>query len=156
MTGRVSAFLPVVGDHDVLRERFSGDPGAWLPAARACGPERWNVAVRYRGLTRPVEAHLGGLWRVGSTQWRSLTWRPVPGDGDVAALDRLLPTLAAELGLYTRNGDASLVVTGIYEPPGARLGELADVVLLHRVAERTAAAFLADIAPLLGQVPVTA
>lgn len=151
MSRAVSVFVPVVGDPDGIRRRFSDDPGTWLPSARACGPARWHADVRYRGLHRPVEVRVGGLWHVGATTWRSLVWHPLPDDGDVGPLDRLLPTLTAELGLHAKGSDASLVLSGTYEPPGAALGELADAVLLHRVAERTVRSFLQDLAVTLAR-----
>lgn len=155
MSGRVSAFFPVAGDATVVRERFMGDPGRWLPDGHPFGPDRWTVSVRYRGLHRVVECRVGGGWHVGTTVWRSLSWVPLPDDGDVGAFDRLLPTLTGELGLHVKGRDASLVLTAVYDPPGARLGELVDAVLLNRVADRTAQCFLEDLAPALGQVPAS-
>lgn len=151
MTGKVSVFVPVAGDGAGARERFAGDPGRWLPEARACGPSRWHATVRYRGLHRVVEVHVGAVWSIGGTIWRAVSWVPVPDDGDVGAVDRLLPTLTAELGLHVKDETASLVLTGTYDPPGALLGDLADAVLLHRVSEGTARSFLEDVAPLLAR-----
>ena len=158
MSGRVSVFLPVAGGGASARDRFTGDPGRWLPESRAHGPSRWHATVRYHGLTRVVEVRVGAVWSVGDTLWRSLSWVPVPDDRDVGAIDRLLPRLTAELGLHVKDDAASLVLSGAYDPPGAILGDLADAVLLHRVSERTARAFLEDVAPLLAtrEAPVPA
>lgn len=156
MSGRVSAFLPVAGDPSAVRDRFLGDAGAWLPAGRPHGPDRWLVALRYRGISRTVEVHIGGVWTVGATVWRSVSWHPVPDEGDVGPIDRLLPELVGELGVHTGGGGASLVLSGTYDPPGAVIGEIADAILLHRVAERTARSFLEDLAPLLAGATVDA
>ena len=147
MPRSVRSFLPVgplLGDPVPT---FTGDPGRWLPAARHAGPDRWQLDVTGLGIDRPVEVVIGDAWHVGSTWWRALRWTPLADTGDALAVERLLPSLDAELGL-TKGGDAghTLVLDGSYDPPGGMVGEALDAVALGRLARRTIRGLLAAVA----------
>ena len=149
MTRSVRSFLPVPGDPTQLARAFADDPGRWLPGARQRGPQVWTVTLRAGSWSRDVELHLGTPWRVGSSQWRSMTWQPVSGDGEPGAVDRLLPSLEGELGLHVLDGLATLVIDGRYRPPGGPVGTALDGVALQRVGRTTVERLLADLAARL-------
>lgn len=152
MTRPLTAFQPIRGEAAQLRARFLSDPVEWLPGeARSVGPESWLVSLGFAGLSRTVRCQIGAPWHATETVWRTMRWVPEPEPGDVAPLERLLPSLDAELGLTIHDGSASLALTGHYDVPGSPVGELADAMLLHRVARRTALEFLAAVAGSLGR-----
>lgn len=146
MSRSVRSFLPVAGDPGQLRRAFTGDPGRWLPGARAKGPEVWTVTLRAGSWSRNVDLHLGAPWRVGEGQWRTLSWEPVAHDGEPGAVDRLLPSLEGELGLHVLDGITTMVLDGRYTPPGGPVGTALDGVALQRVARTTVERLLADLA----------
>jgi hypothetical protein len=77
-------------------------------------------------------------------------WEPASVPSDAVPVERLLPTLQAELGVVVSD-TTSLVLDGVYDVPGGPLGELVDAIALHLVARRTATGFLAELAgQLLG------
>jgi hypothetical protein len=76
----------------------------------------------------------------------SVTWPgrgPFPGFAGALAVERL------------NNGDrVGLVLSGNYEPPCGRLGELFDMVIGHRIAHATARDLLNDIAAYIEAQPL--
>jgi hypothetical protein len=143
----VCAFLPVRGEPLWLVRAFVGDPGRWLPDAAHSGPDTWTMTLRAGAWAHRVETQLGDPWRSGLSRWRSLSWDPVPSDDrDGWPVGRLLPSLDGELGLYTSDGDITLVLDGRYRPPGGAVGAAIDRVALHRVARGTTERLLSDIA----------
>lgn len=143
----LTSFSPVAGDPQVILDAFVAAPERWLPAARRTGPGRWRVTLTWRGLSRPVRMHVGTAWTRGATTWRALSWQPLSGEGDPLPLERLLPQFAGELGVHhPPGGDATVMLDGAYDPPAGAVGELADSIVLHRVARRTVQALLGDIA----------
>lgn len=152
MTRPLTAFQPIRGDAETLRDRFLDDPQRWLPGqARPAGPRSWLVSLSFAGISRTVRCEIGPAWHATDTVWRAMRWVPEPERGDVAPLERLLPSLDAELGLTIHDGSASLALTGSYDVPGSPVGELADAMLLHRVARRTALDFLGAVAGSLSR-----
>lgn len=155
MSRPLTAFQPVRGDALRIREAFLSDPGNWLPDARPAGPATWHVPVFFGAIHRVVRCEVGSPWHAGDTAWRRLAWTPEATAGDVAPVERMLPVLTAEIGLTPGPSGCSLVLNGNYEVPASPMGEFADVVLLHRVARRTAVRFLGDIAEALDRIVVT-
>lgn len=152
MTRPLTAFQPIRGNPTTLRERFLTDPQEWLPGDPqvAGGPQSWLISLGFAGISRTVRCTMGAAWNATDTVWRAMSWFPEPEPGDVAPLERLLPSLDAELGLTVHEGSASLALTGHYDVPGSPVGELADAMLLHRVARKTALDFLGAVARSLG------
>lgn len=150
MARSVRTFLPLVGDPTALSSAFDADPQRWLPGARRDGPDTWTLSLRARNLSRLVRASIGHPWRVGGTQWRTISWDPIAEDGDPAAVDRLLPSLDGELGLHLEaSGRITLVLDARYQPPGGMFGEAVDAVALNRVARSTVERFLEELAARL-------
>jgi hypothetical protein len=145
MSRSLRHFLPLEIDAVLARDVFTGDPERWLPGARRVGRDRYAIEVGTSSFGRPVTATIGEPWHVGSTWWRTCSWEPDDSDGDVAPVSRLLPRLDAELGLAIRDGRATLLLDGRYDPPGGRLGDAVDAVALNRVARVTVERLLAAI-----------
>jgi hypothetical protein len=155
MPRTVHTFLPLPGDPGEAIEAFLGDPSRWLPEARHTGPDRWEMPVGPGGIERVVEVTVGAPWRVGTTWWRTLTWRPLAGDHDPVAVERLLPSLDAELGVVQDASERlTLALDGRYSAPGGRLGEALDAVAMHGIAKHTLERLVAAIGQELS-VPVS-
>ncbi len=147
MPRAIRTFLPINGEATATVARFTTDPSGWLPDARRVGPDRWTAPVTGLGIDRPVEIVVGSPWCLGTTWWRTFSWRPLPTSYDPVPVDRLLPVLNAELGLVVqRIGHLTLVLDGRYHPPGGAVGAAIDAVALSRVARRTVAVTLRAIA----------
>jgi hypothetical protein len=87
-------------------------------------------------LRRQVRIRLGEPVRFPSMTSLPLTWEPV-------GLEGLLPRLDANLELGSLGGDRTqLAMSARYRPPLGAVGQAADRVLLHRVAETTVKDFL--------------
>lgn len=140
--------IPLRGPVEELRARLTGSPAVWLPGtARPTGPETWGVTLHYRRMSRSVTCRVGPAWSVAGTLTRTIAWEPLPEDGDVLPLERLLPSFEGHLELHgTSTTGAVLVLSGTYEPPGGVAGSLATMTVLHRVAEATATRFLEEVA----------
>jgi len=64
----------------------------------------------------------------------------------------LFPAMHATLRAYPLSSEETqLELTGTYDPPGGVLGEVADRVFGHRVAQATAHRFLEDVASRLSE-----
>lgn len=131
------------GDH---APAFRASPALWLPQSRPAGPDRWQVRLRVGGVSRLVRCRVGDPWTTRDGVQRRLRWTPLSEERDVLPVERLLPTLDGELFLVGPTATPSLLLAGEVDVPFGLLGEAADAVLLGRVANRTAAAFLQDVA----------
>ncbi|MEX0952816.1 MAG: hypothetical protein WDZ26_03200 [Nitriliruptoraceae bacterium] len=147
MLRTVRAFLPVAGDAAGIERAFAGDPRRWLPDACREGPTGLRMQVHAGAFSRHVSAAVGAPWRSGATQWRSLSWDPLDDDRELLTVDRMLPSLDAELGLSRGHDDElTLVLDGRYAPPGGAVGAAVDAVALHRIARSTGSRLLTEIA----------
>lgn len=146
----LTVFLPLPSDQNA-GQLLAAAPQEWLPeGSMAAGPDVWWVPLRGAGLQRSVACSVGNAWRTGDGVWRSLGWDPLPEDGDIAPMERLLPSFRGELGVASvHGGPASLVLAGTYEVPAGLVGEIADAMMLHRIAQRTGTGFLVDISAAL-------
>lgn len=142
----LTAFLPVAGDPEELRDIFSQDPPLWLPDGTPLAEDR-SAVVLYdaAGSARTVVATVGQPWTSGRTLWRPLSWEDV-GDGDAREGDAVVPpALDGELGLYTAGDAASLVLDARYPtPPRQRVGA-EELSSLRRVAQSAANRFLEEV-----------
>lgn len=147
MTRPLSVHVPLAGDARVLAGRLAGDPETWLPApARRRGMDHWSVDLAAGPLHRRVACRVGAVWMVRDGVWRTLTWGPAAQRQDPVAVDHALPTFRGELGVTTTgDGEATVVLAGVYQPPVGVLGAAADAVLLHKVAETTAEWFVREV-----------
>jgi hypothetical protein len=150
MSRSLRHFLPLEVDPAAATATFTGEVERWLPGARHVGPGRYTIEVGTDALERPVTVTVGDPWHVGSTWWRTCSWEPATDRADGSPVTRLLPSLDAELGLAVRDGRATLLLDGRYDPPGGRLGDAVEAVALGRVARVTVERLLADIASKLG------
>lgn len=131
------------GDHAAV---FRGSPDHWLPSPRPTGPGQWRITLHAAGTQRDVTCAVGDPWTTRDGIERHLRWMPLPAEGDVIPVERLLPSLDGELFLVGPSATPSLLLTGMVDVPLGRLGEAVDAVLLGRVAQRTAAGFLTAVA----------
>ena len=131
------------GDH---ASTFRGGPGAWLPGARHAGPGRWHVLLHAGGIERTVRCEVGDPWTTREGIQRRITWTPLPEDADVLPVERWLPAMDGELYLVGAAATPSLALVGDVDVPFGRLGEAVDALVLGRVAQRTAATFLRQVA----------
>lgn len=146
---RLSMRLPVRGDPATLRRQLTADPRSWLPSpARPRGVDRWTVDLAAGRVHRRVACGVGMVWDAGQVMWRAVTWEPVVEPDELLATARVLPTFRGKLTLTTE-GDTALALEGSYRPPAGVLGAVIDKILLHQVAEATAASFLREVAARL-------
>lgn len=142
---------PVPGERVALEAGFRADPGRWLPApVEPAGLDRWVVRLDAGRFSRPVLATVGPAWDLGEMTWRMLGWEPVAEDGEPAALERMLPGFAGEIGLR-RVASPTLVVQGGYEPPLGAMGRRLDAAVLHRLADRTLRGLVVAVAKRLSE-----
>lgn len=146
MSRSVDLFLPLTHGAVDPRGPFLDAPRRWLPAPAIEIDDGWLIEVQ-AGLARAVvSCELGDPLVTSEGVWRTLRWIPASGDHRPSP-KRLLPVLDAQLGIgQDTRGAWSLVLTGHYEPPAAWFGEVADAMLLHRVARTTLRGFLIDVA----------
>lgn len=142
----LTVFLPLPHDREAA-DLLVAPPDRWLPEGSVVGgPDVWSVPLRGAVLQRSVACTVGPPWRTGDGVWRALSWGPLPEEGDVAPMERLLPSFRGELGVaQVHRSGPSLVLAGTYEVPAGAVGELVDAVMLRRVAQRTGTGFLIGI-----------
>ena len=144
MTRELTTVQPLPpGDHGAV---FRGSPESWLPAPRHIGPGRWRVALGVGGIQRFVQCSVGDPWTTRDGVKRRLRWEPLPEESDVLPVEKLLPSLDGELFLVGPPATPSLLLTGEVDVPLGWLGEAVDAVLLGRMAQVSAAAFLQEVA----------
>ena len=136
------------GDH---APAFREDPSSWLPGARHAGPGRWHVTLHAGGIDRMVLCSVGDPWTTREGIQRRITWTPMAEDADVVPVEKWLPELHGELYLVGTSATPSLALVGDVEVPFGRLGEAVDALVLGRVAQRTAATFLREVAAHLAE-----
>lgn len=146
----LTSFLPLADAPAYLRARLREDPGVWLPnGRRQAGPTAWRIPLHGLGLRRTVLCTVGRSTDVGDGTWRSIVWTPTAEPGDVLPMERLLPELRGEIGVVGDGDRASIVLTGEYGTPAGPVGQVADSLLLHRVARSTGETFLRGVADRL-------
>lgn len=146
---KVHAAVRPTGAIPLMVERFSADPGEWLPSpATPKGRHRWEIELSVAGAHRRVIAEIGDVWRVGDALWRSCSWWPLEEQGDWVEGPKMLPTFHGSLGLSGGLG-SRLVLSGSYDPPLGALGRFLDKVLLGRLAGRSALGMLEQLAQRL-------
>ncbi|MDA8285561.1 MAG: SRPBCC family protein [Actinomycetota bacterium] len=96
-------------------------------------------------LAKTVEIQPGPTRRHGDTTLLAFTWRPT-------GVLPLFPELDADLEVRPAGLERTqLTLRGRYAPPGGSVGRGMDRLVLHRIAEATIRAFLADLAKRLDQ-----
>lgn len=97
-------------------------------------------------IARSVELRVTSLARSPRRTVLTVTWRAT---GRTSAL---FPSMDAELILEpTDGGGSDLALRGSYDPPGGRVGSLADRTVLGRVAGASVDYFLASVADWLAE-----
>ena len=144
--------LPV----SVVEQALVGSPARWLSAVAGEAQARGDgllgeVGVDPLGvrLRRQVRIRLGEPVRFSPMTSLPLTWEPV-------GLEGLLPRLDANLELGSLGGERTqLAMSARYRPPLGAVGQAADRVLLHRVAEATVKDFLDRLGQAITDQAVT-
>lgn len=150
---RIVRAIPMDGDRWQLAQRFTDDPSTWLPLPAApVGPGRWRTEVHGGLLRQEVTADVSEPWRLPDAFSRHVTWVATNADGE--PVGRLLPDFAGQLTLRSGSEQSWLVLTGWYQPPGGRAGEVVDAIAMRRVAERTLERVLRDVVARL-RVPTS-
>lgn len=142
----LTATVELPGERWPVLEAFLGDPGLWLPPpARPFGLEAWLVRIHGGPLVWPVRMGVGRVWRLPDVYSRTLGWTPLsaPQRDATAAW---LPDFSGRLSIRNVAGTLRLALTGVYRPPGGRLGAVLDQALLHHLASRTSGWLLTEIA----------
>lgn len=153
MSRALTAFEPLRGAPEELERTFLASPETWLPGpARPSGADVWVVPIGVARLRRWVSVTVGDPWRVDHAIWRALTWSSLTDEAEVAPIEGRIPGFAGELGLHLPDdGPPGLMLDGRYTPPGGIAGQVADRVVLHRIATRTARRLLSEIGVRLGR-----
>jgi hypothetical protein len=145
MRGHIYFYTHLSVPFGVAASVLAGDPALWLPAPAERSNGHFAVTLTAEGaLPGPVAEHtadveIGPSGRYPESLIRSVTWRS-------AHLDRILPTLAADLELCTLGGGGSqLSMTGTYKPPLSVVGEVGDRLHGHRIAEACVRRFVLDV-----------
>lgn len=133
--------IPFAAAVEVLR----ADPATWLPAPATPRGEGWTVAMQASGLLPAFQVDAVVSVEAPSIDRSTLFVRPIAWRG--AAADRLFPTLTADIELEAVNGSSvRLALVGSYRPPISVVGEAADRLVGHHVAEAVVRAFLEAVA----------
>jgi len=136
--------------------RIAGDPATWLPApAEPCPdePAQWLVELHAEGALPEGVAACASRVSVSDPR-RGDGWiaRPLSWQSD--RLERLLPVLSGELVLAALPEHGwHLSLIGEYRTPLSVVGEAADRLYGHRVAEASVRHFVLAIAERLSGVP---
>ncbi len=127
--------------------RFAGPADDWLADDARRRINAWQAEVRLGRLRQPVIATVGEVVAKGDVRWRSLQWTPVTiTDGHRLTDDRRFPSFVGRIGLRRGNGRRpSLIMEGVYDPPGGEVGTALDALVLHKVAEISGLQMLGDI-----------
>ncbi len=119
-------------------------PRTWFPRLQAGNAS--NVGLRVAGVSvrKRVSVQLGEPETKGE-------WTNVPISWKATFPEQLFPVLVVRLELAPVEKTVTrLTVSGMYEPPLGRLGELIDDAIMHTVAEATVREVTESIAKQLG------
>jgi len=104
----------------------------------------WRQTAEHSAARQRFTLTAGEARRSGSSVIVPMLWEP-------AALERLLPTLDADIELFSLgDGHCRLSLSGRYRVPLAQFGVAIDRLAMHRLAEAAVRRFLAEIAETLG------
>ncbi len=137
-------------------ETLAGDPSAWLPppAERSDdAPDQWLVELHAEGAVPDAVAAQTTRVTVDAAR-TGADWivRPVRWQGD--RLERLFPVLSGEVVLAALPEHGwHLSLIGEYQAPLSVVGEAADRLYGHRIAEAAVRRFVLAIAERLASVP---
>jgi hypothetical protein len=122
-------------------------PRTWFP--RLEGDGKSDVGLRVAG----VSIRKGVTVALGEPENRG-DWTDVPISWKATFPERLFPVLTGRLELVPVEKQVTrLTVSGMYEPPLGRLGELIDDAVMHTVAEATVRELTESIAGQLQAPP---
>jgi hypothetical protein len=125
-------------------EVLENAPRTWFPHLRGDG--RTDVGMRVAG----VSVHKRVTVELGEPEHKG-DWTSVPISWKATFPERLFPVLFGHLELVPVDRDVTrLTVSGMYEPPLGKLGELIDDAVMHGVAEATVQEVAESIARQLG------
>lgn len=132
LESRLDLLLATAAEETTAAGEAAGfDGGLLLKVAPASWPE---------ALGKTVALQAGPLRRQPSSLLVALSWEPTTAAS-------LFPRLDADIEVAPcGTSETSLTLRGRYEPPAGPLGRRVDQLLLHRLAESTVRAFLANIA----------
>ena len=147
-------FVYVDRPADSVRNLILGDHGAWLsPLASHAVADGDALRVRlgpladHRLFSKQALVEAGEPFQRGDVTVIPLTWT-------ATGLREAFPVLQADLEVAALGPDRTqLSLLGRYEPPLGPLGRRLDQLLLHRVAEATARAFLHHVADTVATMP---
>lgn len=134
---------------------LGGAPATWLPAPATSHDDGNVVVMRAAGML--AAAGVPAVVDVGELEVdtpglaiRSIAWR-------AQHTDRVFPRLVGELELSaTSDVTCRLTLVGGYQPPVSVVGDAADRLFGHHVAEAVIRSFLEDVAERLGAIAVEA
>ena len=113
-------------------------------AAWGEGIVRVGPAGPLPGLSRLVQVRVTEPVQRGAVTQLALRWEAI------GAGERLFPVLDADITLIPDGDDGTLIgLQGVYRPPAGPAGEIADRVILHRIAAATVRSFLNRVAAAL-------
>lgn len=140
--------VPVTASFDHVVEALGADPSTWLPAPAT--PEAGGHVAVMRASGLLAAAGVPALVEVGDLDLdppglavRPVAWRAL-------RTDRVFPRLVGELELSaTSTVTCRLAMVGGYQPPVSVVGDAADRLLGHHVAEAVVRTFLESVATRL-------
>lgn len=132
LEARLDGLLVAAAEETTAAGAAAGlDGGLLMKVAPASWPEALGRTVTLRG---------GPLRRQPSCLLVALSWEPTTASS-------LFPRLDADIEVAPcGTSETALTLRGRYEPPAGALGRRVDQLLLHRLAESTVRAFLANVA----------
>lgn len=128
---------------------LGGEPSSWLPEPGTPEGTEWRVRLWADGAL-PVAGGHDAFLRLGPVEEdaqsgaiRRIAWRS-------ATAERIVPVLEGDLELSSLGGyGCQLSLMGSYRPPLSVVGDAADRLYGHRVAEACVRRFVLDVADRL-------
>lgn len=141
-----------VYDHTFERIPFAeavavlrGDPALWLPAPTTPRDDGFVVTMRAAGLLPAPDVDAIVSVQDPTIDRETLFVRPI--SWRAATADRLFPTLTADLEIEAVNSASiRFALVGSYRPPVSVVGEAADRLVGHHIAEAVVRTFLEGVA----------
>jgi hypothetical protein len=137
---------------DTVEAVFTDDPARWLPPPATGENGCWRVGLQApqvlpeRMAHHPALVDVGAASRHASGLLRAISWRS-------AQSTKLVPVLDADLELSPLSDRVcQLSLMGVYRPPLSVIGDAADRVVGHRVAEACVRDFVLEVAAKLEAV----